>query len=273
MTLLSSTKDVPIDSPRRFFLSSFHPTISSHTRGRTAWMAAWLLAGEVTVSGWMDEDVDRVEPRFPVILPEGPVANRILSSRRIIFSNICKCMPLFGPAHPSPVRVEQHVVAGFLKAYTEKSNRANVGVIPEVIKTVEKALAHAKKKNKKVKLWKINLNDKGINNVTTEILAETLLAYPIVAHLDLRNNLIGDKGAVSLLQTMRGQYHAAMVAQPSEEIPGSLCIYSCNCNLLHNIELDGNGVNTGLPFGVPDADACCKLDGEEYIGIHAQYSK
>ena len=243
MTLLSSTKDVPIDSPRRFFLSSFHPTISSHTRGRTAWMAAWLLAGEVTVSGWMDEDVDRVEPRFPVILPEGPVANIILSTRRIIFSNICKCMPLFGPAHPSPVRIEQHVVAGFLKAYTEKSNRANVGVIPEVIKTVEKALAHAKKKNKKVKLWKINLNDKGINNVTTEILVETLLAYPIVAHLDLRNNLIGDKGAVSLLQTMRGQYHAAMIAQPSEEIPGSLCIYSCNCNLLHNIELDGNGVN------------------------------
>mgnify|MGYP001158616283 CR=1 FL=1 len=71
-------------------------------------------------------------------------------------------MPWFGPAHPSPVRIEQNVVAVFLKAYTEKSKRANVGVIPEVVKTVEKALAHAVKKNKKVKKKQKKEHSKGM---------------------------------------------------------------------------------------------------------------
>ena len=70
--------------------------------------------------------------------------------------------------------------------------------MPAVEKLVSGPLAHARKKSKKAKLWKLKLNDTGMTGGQVKCLAEALVSHPIVASLDLRNNMVGDKGAVAL---------------------------------------------------------------------------
>ena len=47
-----------------------------------------------------------------------------------------KNMPLFGPAHPSPIRVQCDTVDGFLLAYRQNSNLKQVDPFPAVVKYV-----------------------------------------------------------------------------------------------------------------------------------------
>ena len=75
-------------------------------------------------------------------------------------------------------------------------------------------------------------------------LAETLVTHPVISHLDLRNNFIGDKGAVVLLQAMRCQYDAVMDASAHRGAPGEYPdAYNADCNILHKVDLEGSGVN------------------------------
>ena len=103
-------------------------------------------------------------------------------------------MPLFGPAHPSPIRVQCDTVDGFLLAYRQNSNLKQVDPFPAVVKYVEKQLKRGKSKKpqKPVKLWKLKLKDSEITGNQLTVLADTLVSHPVISHLDLRNNFIGD---------------------------------------------------------------------------------
>ena len=158
-------------------------------------------------------------------------------------------MPFWSPRHPSPVRLQQQTVEGFLASYKDTSIRHGFEPLPLVEKLVHDPLAHARKKNKKAKLWKLKLSDTGMTGGQVKCLAEALVTHPIVASLDLRNNMVGDKGAVALLQAMRSQYSAAVQGEAGLENLGEderrtmVAYASGHCNLLHAIELEGSGVN------------------------------
>ena len=171
-------------------------------------------------------------------------------------------MPLFGPAHPSPIRVQCDTVDGFLLAYRQNSNLKQVDPFPAVVKYVEKQLKRGKSKKpqKPVKLWKLKLKDSEITGNQLTVLADTLVSHPVISHLDLRNNFIGDKGAVVLLQTMRCQYDAVMHDAGSDHVPGSHLVYQADCNILHKVELEGSGV------GMQDASTLLtKLEEHEEV--------
>ena len=144
-------------------------------------------------------------------------------------------MPLFGPAHPSPIRIKCNTVDGFLLAYEDNSKIKNVQPFPIVQKYVRKALKRGKSKSKPVKLWKLKLKNSDITGNQLTALAETLVSHPVIAHLDLRNNFIGDKGALVILQTMRCQYDAAMHDTGSDHVSGSHIISQADCNILHKV--------------------------------------
>ena len=153
-------------------------------------------------------------------------------------------MRLFGPSHPSPIRIKCSTVEGFLLAYDKNSSLKNVQTFLPVETIVKKALNRGQRKHKPVKLWKLNLKNSDITSNQLTALAETLVTHPVISHLDLRNNFIGDKGAVVLLQAMRCQYDAVMDASAHRGAAGEYPdAYNADCNILHKVDLEGSGVN------------------------------
>ena len=80
-------------------------------------------------------------------------------------------MPFWSPRHPSPVRLQQQTVEGFLASYKDTSIRHGLEPLPLVEKLVHDPLAHARKKNKKAKLWKLKLSDTGMTGGQVKCLA------------------------------------------------------------------------------------------------------
>ena len=98
-------------------------------------------------------------------------------------------MPLFGPAHPSPIRVQCDTVDGFLLAYRQNSNLKQVDPFPAVVKYVEKQLKRGKSKKpqKPVKIYRAR-TQRGIRvrhadeNSTATGIAQQVIPGPCPPH-------------------------------------------------------------------------------------------
>jgi hypothetical protein len=88
------------------------------------------------------------------------------------------------------------------QSFTDKCSKNNITVPSKVESELISRIKQAGKGGTKPKL---SFNGAGITTQYAMILVEVLAASPLIAKLELKNNDLGDKGAMFFLRLMKGQ--------------------------------------------------------------------